>query len=138
MKFEVLLSKLRKLNFPPDQFAVMSSGVLAVRGLREAKDLDLIVTQKLWKRLSAKYPVRKHAWGYFISLGRHIEVLGGRLDNQKKDLNESERQIKKADIIDEVRYVKLREVLTFKKRLGRKKDIRDIKLIVDYLRMKGT
>src|SRR3989344_5711621 len=98
MKFELLLKELKSLNLPTDQFAVMSSGVLAVRGLREARDLDLVVTRKLWQSLSSKYPLRKHAWGNFITLDKYIEALGGRLDKQEKDLKESERLINKADI----------------------------------------
>ena len=128
------MKELKSLNLPTDQFAVMSSGVLAVRGLREARDLDLVVTRRLWVALSSKYPVEKHDKGYFISLDKNIEAVGGRVESQEKDFIQMEVQIKKADIIDGVRYVKLEDVIKFKKRLGRKKDIKDIALIDKYLK----
>lgn len=131
------MKELKKLNLPSDQFAVMSSGVLAVRGLREARDLDLVVTRNLWSMLSSKYPIEKHDKGYFISLDKNIEAVGGRLESQEKDFIQMEGQIRKADIIDGVRYVRLGDVIKFKKRLGRKKDYKDIEHINEYLKEKN-
>ncbi len=136
MKFELLLRKLKSFKLPRDQFAIMSSGVLAVRGLREARDIDIIVTKKLWARLSKENPARKNSKGYLVSLGEYVEAVGGRLESQEKDFVRMERQIKNADIIDGIRYVKLNEVKKFKRRLGRIKDLNDIKLIDDYLKKK--
>ena len=136
MKFELLLRKLKSFKLPRDQFAIMSSGVLAVRGLREARDIDIIVTKKLWARLSKENPARKNSKGYLVSLGEYVEAVGGRLESQEKDFVRMERQIKNADIIDGIRYVKLNEVKKFKRRLGRIKDLKDIKLIDNYLKKK--
>ena len=46
-----LLKELEKLNLPKDKFAIFGSGPLAVRNLRTANDLDLIVNDfipKIW------------------------------------------------------------------------------------------
>ncbi|MBU4381382.1 hypothetical protein L6255_02740 [Candidatus Parcubacteria bacterium] len=51
MKIDILLEELDKLNLPKDQYAITSSGSLAIRGIREANDLDIIVTPKVWKEL---------------------------------------------------------------------------------------
>lgn len=45
MKFEQLLEKLKRLNLPSEQYAIFGSGPMAVRDLKEANDIDLIVTQ---------------------------------------------------------------------------------------------
>ena len=126
MKFEQLLRKLKSFNLPRDQFAIMSSGVLAVRGLREARDIDIIVSKKLWARLSREYPVRKNSKGYLIFLGEYVEAVGGRLDNQEEDFVQMEEQINKADIIGGIRDVKLEDVRKIKKKLRRKKKLNEI------------
>jgi len=43
-----LLKELRKLNLPEGEFAVFGSGPMAIRGIRPAGDLDLIVTPAVW------------------------------------------------------------------------------------------
>ncbi len=134
MKFDLLIDELKSLNLPSDYFAVTSSGAMAVRGLREANDIDIMVTEKLWKKLASKYPVKKLPWGFFITLSKNVEAMGGWPGTQKDDLRNAERQIKNAEEIDGIKYVKLIDVKKFKKRLGRKKDIEDIKLIDEYLR----
>jgi len=45
------LDELKALALPPDQYAVFGSGPMAVRGIREANDLDLIVKESLWDDL---------------------------------------------------------------------------------------
>ena len=51
------LQELKQLNLPADQFAVFGSGPLAIRNIRESNDIDLIVKEKLWQKLSQKYKV---------------------------------------------------------------------------------
>jgi len=36
------LEELKKLNIPADSYAVFGSGPLAIRGIREARDIELI------------------------------------------------------------------------------------------------
>ena len=54
-KFEELLSELDKLKLPKDKYIIFGSGPLAVRGIRESKGLDIIVTPDLWDKLVKKY-----------------------------------------------------------------------------------
>lgn len=123
---ENLLEKLRKLNLPKDKFAVYGSGPLGVRGIREIKDLDLIVTSDLWKELVKKYPTKDSGEKLRIDLGG-IEILA------KPIVYKAETLIQEADIIDGIRYVKLETLMELKKHMGRKKDFKDIELIKDYL-----
>ena len=37
------LDEVKRLNLPKDKFAIFGSGPIAIRGLREARDIDLIV-----------------------------------------------------------------------------------------------
>jgi len=55
-QFLILLEELKKLNFPKDKYAVFGSGPLAIRNIREAHDLDVIVTHDFFQELCNKYP----------------------------------------------------------------------------------
>jgi len=52
-----IFKKLKELNFPLGEYVLVGSGPLAARGIREASDLDIAVTPKLFKELieSKKY-----------------------------------------------------------------------------------
>ena len=76
MDFNTQLQHLKKLNLPPDQFMVVSSGALSVRGIRESKDIDVIVTDSLWSELTKKYKVELNEWDVErINLDNDIEIL---------------------------------------------------------------
>ena len=50
-KFKELLKKVKELNLPQNQYAIFGSGPLAIRGIRDSNDIDLIVKKKLWNKL---------------------------------------------------------------------------------------
>jgi hypothetical protein len=125
MKF---LNELKNLKLPPEQFAVFGSGPLAIRGLREANDLDIIVTKKLWNKLIEKYNPTEKGNEIIIS---NISIF----QDWKPWFSEIETLIKGADIIDEIRYVKLDKVMKWKQNLNREKDQKDIQLIKKYLKI---
>lgn len=121
-----LLEKLEKLNLPKDKFAVYGSGPLGIRKIRKIKDLDVIVTLDLWKRLAKKYPTKDSGEKLKIDLGE-IEILANPI------IYSAEQLIREADIINGIRYVKLTILMRLKKAMGRKKDFKDIELIRGYL-----
>ena len=126
-----LLRKLKRFNLPESKFAIFGSGPLGVRGLRQIRDLDVIVTNDLWAELSAKFPVEDLGTHKRITLG-NIEVLSKPvLDFSAEDL------IAEADVIKGTRFVTLERTLEWKKKMGRKKDIEDVNLIEKYLERNG-
>jgi len=122
MKF---LEELKKLNLPPDQYAVFGSGPLAIRGLRENEDLDIIVKPELWEKLAKEHKPVKDC---LIVIG-NIDIL----KHWKPWFIEVNKLIDTADIIDGIRFVKLEYVLEWKKKRGKEKDKKDIELIEEYL-----
>jgi len=128
MDFSKLLEELNSLNLPADQYAITSSGVLAVRGIREAKDLDLVVTDSLFGELAKKYPVTNSEYNDSIKIG-NVEILG---NFKGGGLYTNEDQIKSGEMIDGHRYVNLDMIIAFKKALGREKDLKDLELIESY------
>ena len=129
MHFSQLLEELDKLNLPKDKYAITSSGPLAVRGIREAKDIDLVVSEDLWRELGTKYLVNKKPICDTINIGS-IEVLG---NFRGENLFSGDEQIAKADIIGGHRFVNLDMIIVFKTALGREKDLKDLELIKGYL-----
>lgn len=117
------IEELKKLKLPMDEFAITSSGPMAIRGLRENKDIDIIVKPKLWEGLKSQFPISNDDK---IKVG-NIEICQGSLGN-------SEELIDNADVIDGFRFVKLNEVIKFKQAVGREKDLKDIKLIENFLK----
>lgn len=135
--FQNLIEELKKFKLPPDQFAVFGSGSAKARGLlpRGVGDLDLIVVEKLWEKLSSRYLVKqsrlKNWCSRKVDLTERIEAFEDLADYTSSDIA---KLIKEADIIDGVRFVKLEECARFKKLLDRPKDRQDIKAIEDYLK----
>lgn len=127
-----LLKKLRKLNLPRDKFAIFGSGPLGIRGLRRIKDLDLVVLPELWNELKQQYPVVKKELGESVNLSENIEAITA----LRFGFN-PQRVIEEADIIDGIRCVNLKTIIEWKRKMGRKKDLEDIKLIKDYLEKGG-
>ena len=63
-----LFQKVKKLQLPQGEYALFGSAPLGIRGLKECSDIDIIVTQKLWKELknkSWKIKIAPHGSEYF-------------------------------------------------------------------------
>ncbi|MFA5173611.1 MAG: hypothetical protein WC438_00330 [Candidatus Pacearchaeota archaeon] len=120
-----ILKELNKLNLPKNQFAVFGSGPLTIRGIRENKDIDIIVKKDLWDKLIKKYQIID-----FKKIDiENIEIY----KDWKPWFNDVDKLIDDADIFNGIRFVKLKYVLKWKEEFGREKDKKDIKLIKKYL-----
>ena len=133
-KFE----ELRNLDLPIGHYAIISSGPLGIRNLREIGDVDIIVTPELWDTLSSKYGIRDEEGVKKIKFPEaDIEAFTeGSFYSRPKSANEPTitERISKADIIEDLPFESLEHVLYFKKLLKRDKDLRDIDLIEGWLK----
>lgn len=118
------LSELKKLNLSNKEYAVFGSAPLAIRGIRESHDIDIVVKKELWEKLEGEYPQEKEG---LIKIGK-IEIYKGWLPWIK----DTDRLIDDADIFEGIRFVKLKYVVEWKKAFGREKDLVDLKLIEEY------
>jgi len=119
------LEELKKLELPNDRFAVFGSGPMAIRGFHLNHDIDIIVDTELWGELKNKHLKGKQ--DDHLQLTKNVEAY---YNWPNFDVDEL---IKEAEMIDGIRFVKLENVLEWKKTQGREKDMRHIKLIEDYL-----
>jgi len=130
MKFEKLLKELRdfikKENIDHKDFAVFGSGPLAVRNIRESRDIDIILRPSIFENLKKKYKINSRG---YICQG-NIEIFSD-WNPWFSDVN---LLIDSADIINNIKYVKLEYVIKWKKMFNREKDKRDIELIEEYLK----
>lgn len=127
------IDELKALKLPAGQYAIFGSGPLAVRDLRDAGDIDIIVTQEIWDKLAKKYPQTKKETvkGPVTSINiDHLEIYRDwlNLTSQIKEMIET------AEIINDLPFVKLEHVIEWKKFMGRDKDKNDLRLIEEYLK----
>ncbi len=123
--FKEQLTALKNCNFQKHLFAVFGSGPLAIRGMRESSEIDIIVKTELWTELIKHYPLVNN---YSLRIGS-IEVL----KDWKPWFDNSDALIDDAEEIEGVPFVKLKYVLIWKKMFGREKDLSDIELIHSHL-----
>jgi 8-oxo-dGTP pyrophosphatase MutT (NUDIX family) len=119
------LRELEPLQLSSKDYAITGSGPMAIRGMRKAKDIDLIVKRSLWQKLVQQFTPYddKHIkignleiWGDFINLTEHMDKV-----------------IDSADLLFGYPFVSLPDTLCWKKHLNREKDQKDIKLIEEFL-----
>src|SRR3989338_11261459 len=122
MGLQELLQELKALRLPAEDYAIFGSSPLAVRGIRDCNDLDIVVSARLWEELSSQY----------APAGKKIEI--GNLEFWRDWMPwfspaEVDEIIASAECIDDVPFAKLPYVIELKKKMGREKDKRDLVLI---------
>ena len=65
------MDTLKELNIPKEDCVIYGSAPMVLRGLKEKNnDLDVLVKDSLWEKLSVKYPNNKFAkilmWIYIV------------------------------------------------------------------------
>jgi len=126
------LQKLKELNLPKGKYAIFGSGPMGARGLREPGDLDVIVTVSVYNDLKNRsdFKTEKKKSGNEFLEKDGIEFYQNWHPGEW-DIN---KLIQEAEIIDGFPFVKLEEVLKWKKLKQRDKDIKDVELIEEYLK----
>lgn len=126
MKIQELLQAVRDQKFPKGEYAIFGSAVMGVRGIREVPNIDLIVTDTLWKQL---LEIHKPDEEGFIRIGA-IKISNWWFAPTKKSLP---TMIAEVEILHGLPFVKLEDVRAYKAVLNREKDIEDVKLIDQFL-----
>src|SRR5256885_1951788 len=127
-----IFERVEKLNLPFGEYVVIGAGILEALGMRETRDVDVIVRPTLFKKLrESKIYKEEIRWGKLFLFADDIDI-GTKLDWENYSTT-IEEAIKTATIINGVPFLNLQETIKFKKAMGREKDFRDIKLIEQYL-----
>ena len=124
--FLIKLKELDLLNLPRGFYAITGGGPLTIRNLRKANDVDVVVKNSLWEKLSKRYTPYDE---YHIQIG-NIEIWGDLINLTDK----MDEVIDNAEIIEGYPFVTLQDTLSWKTFLNREKDKRDIVLIKESLK----
>jgi hypothetical protein len=138
-----IVEKVKALNLPAEQFVVMGSAILELKGIRKAEDIDIIVTRELFEQLK-----NSSQWHYKRAMGDvgggvDVEMLeqgditlypyiygGGTIDFFLNDPNRTEE-------IHGIKFASLQNLLEVKSSSwDRPKDRQDAELIKAYLASK--
>lgn len=124
MNKEQLLKVIDDLNFPKEEYYILSSGCLVLYGLRkQANDLDLWVSKELFADIVEKFYIDlelKNESGFY-KLNELIEVVV----NDKSEFNR--------DFKNDYPVEKLKSILDYKITRNAPKDQSDILNIKTYL-----
>ena len=126
------LKKLDSLELDPNEYLITGGAVLAIYGVRDCKDLDILVSDSLWNDLLKKYNVPVKV---FDGVCKSIFIDGIEIMSEIDRTNipwSIEEQLTTADIIDGKKYQTFERIKFFKKIQSRAKDLEDIKLIENY------
>jgi hypothetical protein len=125
-RFLEQLKNLKQLILPKNQYLIWGSGPLAIREIRDSQDIDLIISNQLWKSLIHDYPLSSKN---MIRIG-NIEIWQDCLNLSYK----IEDMVSHPDIIENFPFMTLSDTIEWKKFMNREKDLKDIALIQDYLK----
>ena len=134
MTKEEIISKVKKLNLPKDSYVVFGSGPLTVAGIRPAGDIDMLVSEELFADF------KKAGWQE-IDKGPGDKPLTHDVFEVHTNWNFSSYSptlrhlLSTATIIDGVPIASLQEARKWKQASARPKDLIDVKLIDDYLKL---
>ncbi len=127
MNKEQVFDLLKELNFPKDEFYVLSGASLVIRGIREkCSDLDLCISEDLFNEIKDKYKLteeKKNMHGFY-KISDNIEVVV----DKKEAFNKEE--------YNPYNLEDLHTILEFKIKRNYPKDQADIENINKYLNNK--
>jgi hypothetical protein len=128
-----IIKEVKKLNISRNDCIVVGGGILNQLGIRETSDVDLIVKPEIYESFRSLSGWVEKTWPKGApTLLNGIYELGTDWGDDKHiyGFEEIDRQ---SIEIDGVKFVSLELLKKWKLAKGRDKDLRDVKLIDDYL-----
>ena len=129
------LKCIEKYNLPKKEFVILSGGSLLLRDIKKTShDIDIVVTEQLEKYLLNYYDNVEIEW-YDEDSKKNVYIIDNVFSfssNLDHVLENSEYEI-----INGYQVQTLDSIITMKQKLGRKKDLKDIEIIKNYLNIKN-
>jgi hypothetical protein len=131
-----IVTRVKALNFPAGEYCVFGSGVLERHGIRKAKDVDILVTKKLYLKLRKSGWKRK--WIFWRTLSCKAVVNGEyeaftNLYWAHAYRPDTEALIRRAEYFEGIPFLRLQDLLEFQRNLPREKDKSGVKQIEEFL-----
>jgi len=119
---------VKLLGLDPESYVMIGGGVLEARGLRRTRDVDLVVSEAVYR----KYRDDEHWQEYSQDNGKRILSHHG-YNLMRSWMGRDLRKLRvDADVIDGIPCMSIAELIAAKQRLARSKDIEDIELLQHY------
>lgn len=132
MKAKEIITIVKNLNLPEGKYALFGSVPLAMHGIRESRDIDVILNKDIWQDY-----VDNKEWEQKIIPGGRMYLMQGDVELMNHWFPgewDIEKLIREAEMIDGLPCVRLEEVIRWKKAFKREKDFKDLELINNYLK----
>lgn len=128
MTAQEIIQKVKAEQFPPGSYIVFGSCPLALANLREANDIDMLVSPKLYQELKNKgwKPLKKGPNDIPLIFKEFEAHENWNFSSYKPTL---EHLLETATVKEGVPFASLEEVRKWKISSGRPKDLRDVALI---------
>lgn len=118
------IDRIKSLNMPQDECIAIGGSALAVRGIRESKGVDLVVTEAVYDIL------RDKGWKEFVhDDGKRILSRNGYQIMQRWMGHDFSYFRENSEYVSGILVMGFEDLIACKTRLGRKKDVQDIALI---------
>ena len=122
MNKEELIQLIKSLKIDNDEFWILSSGALVIRGIYpDAGDLDIAATEKGLQQLKENYNLIEKANGWYIV-------------NEKVECVLDTKEAWKIEKYDEFNLESIEKYYEFLKESNREKDKARIPLVEEYMR----
>lgn len=130
---------LKNLPLNPDQYVVVGSALLSVKGIKPLNDIDLLVHPKLFRELEnqgwkSETVVQEGKSKTRLSHG----ICEAFLEFRGKSFNEWTHNQSILEVLEGISFLNFETILQVKEQWNRKKDGSDIHLIKDYLSKKSS
>lgn len=131
-----IIEKVKALELPKKEYVILGGGALAVRGIRDTKDIDILVTSRLFEALSKIYPsdpLYEGKWNRSRLKANGIEIYPDLyLENGNRYFDVT-KVISNAEVVHGIPLQPLDNLIICKQDSGRDKDLQDVELIQKYL-----
>ena len=125
MTKEQLLELLKTIKVDKEEFWLLSTGALTLRGIyKEARDLDIAVTDKGLEQLNQNYQLKKKENDWYIVTDKIEYVCDGKKENLKYQ----------PELVGDYYVQNLHEYLEFLEGSSRKKDQDKIEIVKKYIK----
>lgn len=132
MTGQQIIARVKELGFPSSSYIVFGSCPMALAGIRESSDIDMLVSKELFAKLG------EAGWQELEKTPEDKPLTHDvfeALDNWRFGAYNPtlEHLLSSATVVDGIPFASLGEVRKWKKASGRPKDLVDIELIDAYL-----
>ncbi|HYE23447.1 MAG TPA: hypothetical protein VEA92_03320 [Candidatus Paceibacterota bacterium] len=126
------IERVRALGLPEGHYMVCGSAILELFGIRQAGDIDLLVSPDLFSRLESEYGwIRNEKYSTTLDTPDHSAGAKQSLDFMKENPT-LEEMLPGAYLQEGIPFMSLDQLKDAKLQLKREKDLRDLQLIDEY------